>query len=378
MQKIKDLFYLNPELVFLNNASFGACPKPVMENYQNWQIELENQPVEFMARRSKSLLKNAREQLALFLHCAPDEIVFVTNATTALNIVAHSIDLKPGDEVLSTDLEYGAMDRMWELICRDKGAVYRKSKTRFPLNDDEFVDDFFLNVHPNTKLIFLSHITSSTALLLPVYQIIKRAKEMNIITVIDGAHVPGQIPLNLSDLGADFYTGNCHKWLFAPKGAAFLYARKNVQNLLKPFLISWGRKEFFSDSEFIDEFEYQGTRDLAPFLSVPAGIDFHKKYINHSVKQNIRHLLEYVKDEFTRIFNTPALINHIPENMQMYAHPLPENTDGTYLKTQLYDQYKIELPVSEQNHIQYIRIALQFFNNKKDLKFLFEKIIHFL
>ncbi|MCF6240760.1 MAG: aminotransferase class V-fold PLP-dependent enzyme [Bacteroidales bacterium] len=378
MNKISDLFYLRKDILFFNNGSFGACPKPVMDVYRNWQIELEKQPVEFLGRRRETLLKEAREALAVFLNCISDEIVYVSNATTALNIIAHSIDLQAGDEVLATDLEYGAMDRMWEIVCERKGAVYRRVKTKLPLNDDEFVDNFFANVHPDTKVIFLSHISSSTALLLPVKQIIERANQKGILSIIDGAHVPGQIPLDLTELGADFYTGNCYKWLFAPKGAAFLYARKSKQDLLKPFLISWGRKEFFSNSPFIDEFEYQGTRDLAPFLTVPAGIEFHKEYSTYPVKQNIRKMLEYTKNELSKIFNTKAIIEEIPENIQMYAHPLPQKINGKLLKTKLYDEYKIELPVSTQNNVEYLRISLQIFNNKSELDILFARLKYLL
>ncbi len=367
MNKIKDLFFLNKNVTFLNNGSFGACPKSVMKVYRDWQIELEKQPVEFLGRRRATLLKESRQELAKFLNCASDEIVYVPNATTALNIIAHSINLQSGDEVLSTDLEYGAMDRMWQIVCKRKAANYRRAKTYFPLRDEQFVKDFFENVYPNTKIIFLSHITSSTALLLPVKQIVNKAKSLGIITVIDGAHVPGQLPIDLSDLAADFYSGNCHKWLFAPKGAAFLYARKPMQNLLKPFLISWGRNEFISSSAFIDEFEYQGTRDLAPFLSVPAGIEFHKKFLKQSVKGKISQMLEYVKFEFTQIFKTEAIIEHIPENIQMYAHALPKNINGQLLKTKLYDEYKIELPVSTQNNVEYMRISLQIFNDREEI-----------
>jgi isopenicillin-N epimerase len=341
-----------------------------MELYRYWQIELEKQPVEFLSRRGDTLLKKSRQELAEFLNCAPDEIVYVPNATTALNIIAHSIDLQSGDEVLSTDLEYGAMDRMWQIVCKRKSANYRRVKTVFPLNNEQFVENFFENVHHRTKVIFLSHITSSTALVLPVKQIVNKAKSLGIITVIDGAHVPGQLPIDLSDLGADFYTGNCHKWLFAPKGAAFLYARKSVQNLLKPFLISWGRNEFISNSAFIDEFEYQGTRDLAPFLSVPAGIEFHKRFMKQKVKAEITRSLEYLKSELTQIFDTAALIEHIPENIQMYAHALPENIDGQLLKTRLYNDYKIELPVSTQNNVEYLRISLQIFNDLEEINIL--------
>ena len=368
------LFYLNPEVIFLNNASFGACPKPVMEEYRKWQIELEKQPVEFLGRRKEELLLDARKKLANFLNCAPDELVYVTNATTALNIVAYSIDLQKNDEILSTDLEYGAMDRMWEIICKRQGAIYRQVRTKLPLKPEIFVNNFIENINSKTKAVFLSHITSSTALMLPVKKIIDYAKKKNIITIIDGAHVPGQLPLNLNKLDADFYTGNCHKWLFAPKGAAFFYARKEKQKLLKPFLISWGRKEFISSSEFIDEYEYQGTRDLAPFLSVPAGIEFNKKYLTQSAKTEIKKLLEYAQNRFTNIFDTPPITETIYDNMQMYAHPLPKHIDGLKLKKKLYDKYKIELPVSIQNNVQYMRISLQIFNKKNDLNVLFEKI----
>lgn len=372
MNKIKDLFYLNPNIIFLNNGSFGACPKPVMKVYQNWQLDLEKQPVEFLARRRVALLKESRQILAKFLNCASDEIVYLTNATTALNIIAHSLNLQAGDEILSTDLEYGAMDRMWQIICQQKSANYRRVKTIFPLKHEQFVENFFKNVNPYTKAIFMSHISSSTALLLPIKQIVDKARNFGIITVIDGAHVPGHLSFDLTDLSPDFYTGNCHKWLFAPKGAAFLYAKKSMQYLLKPFLISWGRNEFVSNSAFIDEFEYQGTRDIAPFLSVPASIKFRQQFLTQSIKTKIHQMLEYIKFEFTQIFKTDAIINQISENMQMYAHPLPVDINPQLLQTTLYDKYKIEIPINIHNNVAYIRISLQIFNELDEIHILLE------
>jgi len=372
---MKDNFYLNPEVTFLNHGSFGACPKPVIKEYQRWQIELERQPVEFLGRRHGKLLLESRKALCCYLDCAVDEIIFVPNATTAINIVSHSLQLSAGDEVLSTNLEYGAMDRMWRIVCEAKKAKYVRAEISLPIkNQDSFADNLWKMVNGKTKVIFMSHITSSTALLLPVKQLIDKARKKGIITLIDGAHIPGQIPLNLNELGADFYTGNCHKWLMTPKGSAFFYARKSKQELLKPFLISWGRDEFLSDSAFIDEFEYQGTRDLAPFLSIPSALDFHKENVTVEFKDKIHACLDYIKKRLTVVLKTKPIVNAIPENMQMYAHPLPKSIDGKELKANLYDNYKIEIPVSTQNNVEYIRISLQVYNTKKDVDYFLDRL----
>ncbi|MEN8120727.1 MAG: aminotransferase class V-fold PLP-dependent enzyme [Bacteroidota bacterium] len=374
MELLKKLFYLNPEVTFLNHGSFGACPKPVMDVYQNWQIELEKQPVEFLGRKHGDLLYESRKALADYVSCDFNNLVFVANATYAINIVSHSLKLLEDDEVLSTNLEYGAMDRMWRIICERKGASYIRAKISLPIREDKFVENFWKNATDKTKVIFLSHITSSTALLLPLQKIIDKARKKGIITIIDGAHIPGQVPLDLDKLGCDFYTGNCHKWLMAPKGAAFLYVRKEKQDMLKPFLISWGRDEFLSDSAFIDEFEYQGTRDIAAFLSVPAAIFFHHENVKLSVKKNIYKLLSYVQKGLGEILKTPPIVNKIPENMQMYAHPLPKHIDGKSIKLKLYDQFNIEVPVSTQNNVEYIRVSIHIYNTKSEIDYFLDAL----
>lgn len=374
MELLKKLFYLNPEVTFLNHGSFGACPKPVMDVYQNWQIELEKQPVEFLGRKHGDLLYESRKALADYVSCDFNNLVFVANATYAMNIVSHSLKLLEDDEVLSTNLEYGAMDRMWRIICERKGASYIRAKISLPIREDKFVENFWKNATDKTKVIFLSHITSSTALLLPLQKIIDKARKKGIITIIDGAHIPGQVPLDLDKLGCDFYTGNCHKWLMAPKGAAFLYVRKEKQDMLKPFLISWGRDEFLSDSAFIDEFEYQGTRDIAAFLSVPAAIFFHHENVKLSVKKNIYKLLSYVQKGLGEILKTPPIVNKIPENMQMYAHPLPKHIDGKSIKLKLYDQFNIEVPVSTQNNVEYIRVSIHIYNTKSEIDYFLDAL----
>ena len=209
---LKSEFLLDHNIVFLNHGSFGACPRPVFEDYQRWQLELEQQPVEFLGRRFNALMRAAREPLAAYLHTATDNVVYVPNSTTAINIVARSLRLGPGDEILTTDHEYGAMDRTWRFLCAKSGAAYRVWTIPDPLaGADDFVETLWAGVTPRTRVIFLSHITSPTALTFPLQEICRRAREAGILTIIDGAHAVGQIPLTLDELGADFYTSNCHK-----------------------------------------------------------------------------------------------------------------------------------------------------------------------
>jgi len=208
---MKEHFLLDPEIVFLNHGSFGATPRSVFKAYQQWQRELEHQPVKFLGRRAGSLLAEARAVLADYVHCQPDEIVYATNPTTAINLIDRSLDLQPGDEILSTDHEYGAMERTWHFICKNTRAIFRQQSIPIPVTSkDEFVETFWAGVTSKTKIIFISQITSPTALIFPVEQICQRARQAGILTIVDGAHAPGQIPLDLTALGADFYTGACH------------------------------------------------------------------------------------------------------------------------------------------------------------------------
>ncbi|MGE5250447.1 MAG: aminotransferase class V-fold PLP-dependent enzyme, partial [Bacteroidota bacterium] len=274
MLSLRKQFLLDPSITFLNHGSFGATPRPVFRAYQRWQRELERQPVEFLGRRFDGLMQEARAALGCYLGTQPQNVVWAQNVTVALNVVARSLELGPGDEVLSTDHEYGALNRTWSFLSKARGFAYINQPIPVPLETPEqFVEAFWKGVTPRTRILFLSHITSPTAIIFPVQQVIRRARQAGILTIIDGAHAPGQIPLALDQLGADFYGGNLHKWLCAPKGAGFLYARPEVQHLLKPLVVSWGyESEKPSGSTFIDHYEWWGTRDPAAFLSVPAAI----------------------------------------------------------------------------------------------------------
>ena len=289
---LKSEFLLDPDIVFLNHGTFGACPKPVFDEYQRWQLELERRPVEFLGRRITAQLAEARAKLAGYVGAAADEVVYFPNPTTAINMVARSLNLKPGDEILTTDHEYGAMDRTWRFVCDKTGARYIHRPIRMPVNSVEgFVEAFWAGITEWTRAIFISHITSPTALIFPVQEICRRAHEAGLLSIVDGAHAPGQIPLNLAELGADLYTGACHKWLCGSKGSAFLYARREVQAWLEPLVVSWGwESETPSGSQFIDYHEWQGTRDVAAFLATPAAIQFQAEHDWNAVRAECHRL----------------------------------------------------------------------------------------
>lgn len=371
MPELRELFLLREDVVFLNHGSFGACPRPVFAAYQAWQRELEEEPVEFLDRRFEDLMAHARGALARFLGADPLDLVYVPNATTAMNIVARSLPLEPGDEVLTTDHEYGAVDRMWRLLCAERGARYVRAEVPVPVGrPEEVVDRVWAHAGPRTRVLSLSHITSPTAVELPVGELVRRARERGIVTVVDGAHAPGQIPLDLAELGADFYAGNCHKWLLAPKGAGFLHSRREVQPLLKPLVISWGGEESKGPgpSPFLDDHGWQGTRDIAPFLAVPAAIRFMEEHDWEAVRVRCRELLNVFSAQAAdELGLQPIGIAPDPWPLQMRAFLLPP-CDGRALQKRLFDRWRIEVPVIPWNGRSLLRVSVQGYSNREDLE----------
>ncbi len=367
MHSLKQHFQLDPSIHFLNHGSFGATPKPVFRAYQRWQRELERQPVEFLGRRFTGLMAETRAALGAYLGTHADNLVYTQNVTISLNIVARSLDLGPGDEVLTTDHEYGAMDRTWRFLSKERGFAYIRQPLALTSQDD-VVESFWSRVTPRTRLVFLSHITSPTALILPVERIIQKARQAGILTVIDGAHVAGQLPLALDALGADFYGGNLHKWLCAPKGAGFLYARPEVQHLLKPLVVSWGyESETPSASTFVDHHEWWGTRDIAAFLAVPAAIEFQAAHAWDAVRAECHTLVRDTQQRICDLAGLPPL--HSDGEgwfAQMAAAPLPASTDLAALKTRLYDIHRVEVPLIDWNGRKFVRVSVQGYNTRRD------------
>lgn len=367
MIPLKDYFLLDPDVVFLNHGSFGATPKPVFRAYQRWGRELEIRPVEFLGRRATELMAGSRAALGKYLGTHADNLVYTQNVTISINIVARSLELDAGDEVLSTDHEYGAMDRTWRFLSKERGFNYFNQSVS--LNSrEEFVESFWSGVTPRTRVIFLSHITSPTAVIFPVEEIIQRARAAGILTVIDGAHAPGQLPLDLDSLGADFYGGNLHKWLCAPKGAGFLYARPEVQHLLKPLVVSWGYEaEQPSASQFVDYHEWWGTRDLAAFLAVPAAIQFQREQDWGRVRSACHKLAREAEARIRQLTGLPSLYPDDAWFGQFAAAPLPASTDVQQLKSWLYEEHRIEVPILDWRGRKFVRVSIQGYNTRREV-----------
>ena len=376
-EDLKGLFLLRSGVVFLNHGSFGACPRPVFESYQRWQRELESQPVEFMQRRLKDLLAQTRTDLGAFLGADPDDLVLVTNASMGLNIVARSMKLSAGDEILSTDQEYGTLDRTWDLVCEKSGAKHIRMPVSLPiLGRDDVVDAVWSGVSPRTKVLFVSHITSPTGMELPVAELIARARARGIITIVDGAHVPGQLAVDLNALGADFYSGNCHKWLMSPKGAGFLHARREVQDLLEPLVGGRASRRAIEAhrSRFLIEHQYQGTRDQAAFLSVPDAIRFMETHDWDSVRSRCHELVRYARRRMTEVTGIPGVIPDSPKWFaQMSVLPLPK-CDTATLRQRLLDDHDVEIPITASSGMHFARISVQGYNTQSDVDALIDGV----
>lgn len=388
MNALKSLFILDPEIHFLNHGSFGACPRPVFEAYQRWQRKLERQPVLFLGRELAALEFQARQALGAYLNAEADDLVFIPNATHGVNIVARSLAPGSGDEILTSDHEYGACDNTWNFLCRKSGASYIHQAIPLPIESPEaFVEQFWQGVTKRTKLIYLSHITSPTAQRFPIEAICQRARKAGILTLIDGAHAPGQIPLDMQDIGADFYTGNCHKWMLSPKGAGFLYTRKELQPLIEPLIVSWGYsadEKTSTGSRYIDLLQWSGTHDPSAALSVPAAIQFMQEHGWEEVRQQCHQLLRQALrriDEITRLPSAypqqPDLTPH-PLPPQMGVASLPNDQDLTVLKMRLYDEYHIEAPLILWNNQKIIRVSIQGYNTTADVDALDEALRNLL
>ena len=357
-------FLLDPEVTFLNHGSFGACPREIMVRYQEWQRELERQPVLFLARRLETLLADARAALGVYVGADPDDLVFVPNATAGVNVAARAVGLRAGDEVLTTDLEYGGLDLMWRHLCAQSGATYVRTPLELPLSsNDEIVEAVWAGVSTRTRVLFLSHHTSATALTLPVAELCGRARDAGIRTIVDGAHVPGHLPLDLRALGADYYAASCHKWLCAPKGAGFLHVRRELQQDVHPLVISWGYKG--DDPPFATRHEWQGTRDPSAYLTVPAAIEWQQRHDWDSVRERCHGLARRAQLEL----GLEALVPDTRHDLfgQMVALRLPEEAPDD-LKERLYDDFRIEIPVSERNGTRLIRASFQGYNDAGDLE----------
>jgi isopenicillin-N epimerase len=359
-EELRREFLLDPEVAFLNHGSFGACPRPVFERYQAWQRELEREPVDFLDRRLPALLDDARKALADYVGCSADDLAFVQNATTGVNLAARSLPLGSDDEVLATDLEYGACDLAWDWVCRRAGVRYVRAPIPLPLREpSEVVDALFAHAGERTRAVYVSHVTSTTGLVLPLEEIVARARALDLITIVDGAHAPAQVAVDLAALGADYYAGNAHKWLSAPKGAGFLHVRPEHQERVDAAIVGWGYREGNTFSQRIEE---QGTRDPAAWLTVPDAIHFQAERDWDDVRKRSRRLARDARRELCELLGTEPLA---PDSMiaQMAAVRLPSPTPG--LSQRLFNQHRVEIPLDRGQTL--LRLSVAGYTNRDDI-----------
>jgi isopenicillin-N epimerase len=369
---------LDASVANLNTGSFGPLPKAVFERVTQLRRRLAEEPMDFLLREMPGHLRQARESLAKFLHADPYRLIFTANVTTSVNIVASSLMLTAPGEILLTDHEYGAMHWCWERAAQRRGLTLRT----FPLPilataPQEIVDAACKAMTPKTRLFFFSHVLSPTGLVLPAKELCAEARRRGILTLVDGAHAPAMIPLDLDDLAADFYGANCHKWLLAPTGAGFLYVGKGNEDRLQALQVSWGwrpdrtqldQRDEFGSTPRIRFYEFEGTRDICPWLAVPSALEFQHALGYDIIRGHNERLVQYVRNRFAGLASLSlATPTHADLHGFLTAFRLPPSVDALAWRKALWQRFRIEAPVVERPEGLLLRVSTHFYNTEGEI-----------
>jgi len=377
MNEFRRHWQLDPSIDFLNHGSFGACPRPVLAEQRRLRDELEAQPVEFFVRRLEPRFDEARDKLAEFLGADPACLVAVPNATTGVNTVLRSLQFAPGDELLTTDHEYNACRNALDFVAGRSGARIVVVRVPFELRgQDEIVRAIVEAVTPRTRLALLDHITSATGMIFPLEVVIPMLAERAVDVLVDGAHAPGMIPLDITKLGAAYYTGNCHKWLCAPKGSGFLHVREDRRDGVRPLTISHGaNSRRRGRSLFHDEFDWTGTGDPTAFLCVPVALEFLRSLVDGGWPEIMRRNHDLAVRARTILAEALAVDLPCPDEMigSLAALPLPDGSPeppesplySDALQNSLVRDHGIEVPVIPWPSAprRLLRISAQLYNS---------------
>lgn len=369
---------LDPTVANLNTGSFGPLPRPVFERATQLRQRLAEEPMDFLLRQQPPLLWEARERLALFLGAEPHRLVFTANVTTSVNLVAAALRLAAPGEILLTDHEYGAMHWCWERAAQRQGLTIRT----FPLpilakEPAEIVAAAEAALTPRTRLLFFSHVLSPTGLVLPAHELCALARRRGVLSVVDGAHAPAMVPLDLARLGCDFYGANCHKWLLAPTGAGFLFVGAGQEERLQPLQVSWGwqaergrgadERDEFGSTPRLRFLEFEGTRDLCPWLAVPAAIDFQAAIGWQRIRERNEALVCYTRHQLAGLRGlTLATPTHPELHGFLTAFRLPPGVRTPELRRGLWER-RIEVPVVERLEGPLVRVSTHFYNTEGEL-----------
>lgn len=376
--QVRSQVMLDPNVVNLNTGSFGPLPRVVFDRVTELRRRLAEAPMDFLVRSAPPLLWAARERLAAFLGGDTRRLVFTANVTAAINTVAATLVLPTPGEILMTDHEYGAMHWCWERAAQRQGLTLRTFRLpTLPHSPTEIVEAFRRAITDQTRLLFFSHVLSPTGLVLPAREICEEARRRRVLTVIDGAHAPAMIPLDVTNLGCDFYTANCHKWLLAPTGSGFLYFGSGSEDRLQPIEVSWGwhhdhrqvnERDEFGTTPRLRAFEFEGTRDPCPWLTVPAAIDFQESIGWTRVRRRIAELTEYVRQRLATMDRLQLATPPEPElHGAMTAFWLPAGTDANHLRRRLWEEQRIEVPIIERSEGLLFRVSTHFYNTEDEI-----------
>ena len=374
---VRDAMLLPEGVTYLNTGSYGITPRVVFDRATELRRRMQSNPVAFLWREQDQLLWHARTKLADFLHVDPKRLIFTANVSVAINIIATSLRLAAPGAVLMTNHEYGSMRYAWERATRLQGLNLRFAQLPVPAREPgQIIDAVTSAFKPETRLLFISNICYTTGTVLPVKEICAAARRHGILTVVDGAHAPGMIPLDLQSIGCDFYCANLHKWLLAPLGAGFLYFAPNQEDRLQPMVASWGwhydrakadERDEFGSTPRIRSFEFEGSRDLCPWLTVPTAIDFHQEIGPELIRRRHRELSDRVRERFQGL---PKLSLVTPEHAELRggltAYRL-DPIDMTAFRKTMFETYRIEVPIIEHTEGNFLRVSTHFYNTEEEV-----------
>jgi isopenicillin-N epimerase len=364
---IAGLWQLDPSITFLNHGSFGATPRAVLEAQSRWRRHIETRPVELLHRRRDAMMAPAKAAVGGLVGASPRDLAAVTNATGAVNAVLRSLPLREGQELLTTTHAYNAIRQALRYVARRSGAVLVEAPVPFPLHSpDRIVDAIAAALSERTRLVVVDHVTSPTAVVLPVRRIIELCADRGIDVLIDGAHAPGMVPLCIEELAPAWYAGNLHKWVCAPKGAAFLWARPDRQAEVHPTTIS-----HHLDEGFEREFAWQGTRDITAFLAAANAIEFMEGLGWDRVRRHNHEMAVWAQQMLCARFGVdPATPADGSMLGSMATVPLPPALQGRGtaedLQAQLYERHAIEVPVLDFGGSRWVRVSCQVYNGQED------------